>query len=76
MQYVNLRIPQKQSQLIHQLYQEGKVIKRQYDNNSVIIEAQVPSFLVARASKYLIDPAGARGGEETENSIPAESGST
>jgi len=73
MQYVRLRIPQKQSQLIHQLHQEGKVIKRQYDNNSVLIEAELPSFLVTRASKYLIDPTGPENSEETENSITTES---
>jgi len=52
---VTLNIPQRQSQLIHQIYRDGHVLSRRYNNNDVIIKAQLPPKLIARTSEYVTD---------------------
>ena len=55
-QLMTLKIPQSQSQLIHQIYRDGNVISRRYENNDVLIEAEIPPKLVAKTAEYVTDP--------------------
>jgi GTPase len=56
LQLVDLKIPQSQSQLIHKIYRDGNVISRRYEDNDVLIEAEIPPKLIAKTAQYLTAP--------------------
>ena len=52
---VNLRIPQSQYALISELMREGRVIASDYDENDVLLQIEIPSYLEHKVAKFVAD---------------------
>ncbi|MCB1116267.1 MAG: GTPase HflX [Chlamydiia bacterium] len=52
---VKVRIPQKDYSLVSLLMEEGRVIAQEYEENDVVLEVEIPSFLRHRVEKYIED---------------------
>jgi GTP-binding protein HflX len=51
--FVRLRIPQSESRLISRIHAEGNIISKEYENNDVLLCAEVPAELAAAAGDFL-----------------------
>lgn len=52
---VHLRIPQSQYALISELMREGRVISSEYDENDVLLQIEIPSYLEHKVKKFVAD---------------------
>ncbi len=50
---INLRIPQSDYATVSEVMRLGNIIKQDYDENDVILKAQVPTSLAERLKKYI-----------------------
>lgn len=50
--FVKLRVPQSESRLISRIHAEGNVISKEYENNEVLLCAEVPAKLAAAARDF------------------------
>ncbi len=53
MVFVRLRVPQSESRLISQIHEAGHVVSKEYEDNDVLLCAEVPAELAAAAGQYL-----------------------
>ena len=52
--HLRLRLPFTRSYLMSKLYQHGDVIRAEYGEDALLVEAYVPDFLLAEARRYRI----------------------
>lgn len=52
---VNLRIPQSQYALISELMREGRVITSDYEENDVLLQIEIPSYLEHKVAQFVAD---------------------
>ncbi len=52
---VNLRIPQSQYALISELMREGRVITSEYEENDVLLQIEIPTYLEHKVKKFVAD---------------------
>ena len=53
-QEIKVRIPQTDYQLVSQIHQEGKVLYEEYEDNDVVIRAEIPNTLTHLFKEFLI----------------------
>ena len=51
---VDLRIPQSQYKLVSEIMSEGRIIKTDYEENDVLLEAEIPEYLYKRVSEFIV----------------------
>jgi len=51
---VKLRIPQKEYALVSQLLGEGRVIHQEYEENDILIEIEIPTYLQHKVEPFII----------------------
>jgi 50S ribosomal subunit-associated GTPase HflX len=52
---VSLEIPYREGRVLSQIYQQGRVLRRDDRGDAIVIEAEVPASAVARLRPYLKD---------------------
>ncbi|GAB6099602.1 GTPase HflX [Halanaerocella petrolearia] len=52
MEKVNLKLPYQAANWLDKIYQEGRVLEKEYDNQGIEVKAQIPKKLVARLKEY------------------------
>lgn len=53
---VYLRIPQSQYALLNEVMKEGRIITREYEENDILIEMEIPASLERKVAHYVIRP--------------------
>ncbi len=53
---VKLRIPQSEYALVSQLMEVGRVIDRDYDENDLLLEVEIPTELMHKVDPYIVGP--------------------
>jgi len=51
---VLLRIPQSEAGLVGELYEEGRVFDRRYEDNTILLDAEIDAAAVGRLERYLV----------------------
>jgi GTP-binding protein HflX len=50
---VTLRLPQSQYALVSEIMKEGKVLSQEYDENDIILEAEIPQHLERKVFHFI-----------------------
>ncbi len=53
---VHLRVPQSQYSLLSEVIREGRVISREYEENDILLEVEIPLYLERKVSHFLLTP--------------------
>ncbi|MBT7461070.1 MAG: GTPase HflX, partial [Waddliaceae bacterium] len=51
---VNVRIPQSDYHVVTEIISGGKILSQEYDENDVVIQADIPTNLAGKISKYIV----------------------
>jgi GTPase len=54
-QLVNLKVPQSHYALVSELTREGKIISIEYEENDILIKAQIPTQLMHKVAPFIIE---------------------
>jgi GTP-binding protein HflX len=54
-QHVALRIPQKDYHIINEILTQGKILKQEYEENDILVTADLPSNALVKLKKYLVE---------------------
>jgi len=52
---VNLRIPQKHYSLVSILMDEGRILKKEYEENDLLLSVEIPKFLEYKVKEYIVE---------------------
>ncbi len=52
-QIVNLKIPQSDYALVSEVMRQGRILKKEYEENDVILRAEVPTSVLCRLNRYI-----------------------
>ncbi len=55
---VHLRIPQSQYAFLNEVMKEGRLISREYEENDILVEIEIPASLERRVAHYVVSNSG------------------